>query len=238
MIQAVICDDSVQELNNINRMLQQIIETSGVHFVVQTYTNGEQLLKNIISEEIDLLLLDIDMPGISGIEVAEKIRQENLNIDIIFVTNHNDLVFQSIHYQPFRFVRKDQLKEDLVEAILSYIKKKSKEERLIIVNQGVSKVSVKLTEVLYIESNKHYITYYMENGDTVRTRGSLNKLEQDYKNNYFLRTHAGYLVNPKYVYTIEKTKVMLTDKETIPVSRHRLEDIKHRYQQYARSERG
>jgi len=53
-----------------------------------------------------LLILDIDMPGISGLDLAETLRASNLNLLIIFLSNHEEFVFKAIEFQPFRYIRK------------------------------------------------------------------------------------------------------------------------------------
>ncbi len=78
----------------------------------------------------EILLLDIDMPEISGMELAEQIFSSNINTNVIFVTNRDDLVFQAIHYQPFRFIRKEKLNQELDEAICHLLNKLEKDENV------------------------------------------------------------------------------------------------------------
>ena len=87
------------------------------------------------NESIDVILLDIDMPHISGLQIANEIRKE-INITLIFVSAHDEMVFDAIQYQPFRYIRKTRLDEELPQVLEDVFELlKDKDDKYTIIKQ-------------------------------------------------------------------------------------------------------
>ncbi len=233
IVQIAVCDDEIIFLDNFVNQISTQFRKAGMEIELSSFTNGTVLLEESKKIPFDVLFLDIEMPGISGIEVAEAIRAVNPFVNIIFVTNRDDLVFQSIHYKPFRFIRKSCLPEELPEAISAMAKKISSENQYYTVSFNNSSRQIRVTDIMYVESYKHDIFLYTRD-DKYRIKSKLQRLEKDFEVFGFIRVHSGYLVNYRYIYSIDKTKVVLNNKDMVPLSRYRLETVKQKLQLYAR----
>ncbi|BCJ92455.1 DNA-binding response regulator [Anaerocolumna cellulosilytica] len=237
VLKIAICDDEEIFLEELLYQMSVELRKTDTKFHVTTYMNGVELLSDNEKEIFDLVVLDIEMPHLNGIEVAEQIRQRNPYVCIIFITNREDLVFQSLRYRPFRFIRKSKVYEELPEAIDGIIQKLNSENQYYTLSFNNSPIQLRISDIMYIESIKHDI-YFNCQEQKYRVKSNLSKLEKEFGIHGFIRVHSGFLVNYRYIYSIDKTKVILNNKEMVPLSRHRLETVKQKLQLYARGMQG
>ena len=179
--------------------------------------------------------LDIDMPEISGFDIAEQVNNASETF-IIFVTSHDELVYSSIKFRPFRFIRKAYLDMELSEVMAAvneeFIKRNA--ERKFVFQTKSGEVFVDLAQVEYIEIYSHLLMVHLNDTEILECCGSLSDLEQKLSNNGFIRTHKSFLVNCKYIYSIENRQLLLDDKTAIPVSRYKIESVKEKFRDYLR----
>lgn len=237
VLKIAICDDEQIFLEKLLNQISVEFAKTDIRFHFTSYMNGVKLLLDNEKEVYDLVFLDIEMPHINGIEVAEQIRQRNPYVSIIFITNREDLVFQSLRYRPFRFIRKSRIREELPEAVEGIIQKLNSENRYYTITFNNSPIQLRIVDIIYIESMRHDI-YFNCQEQTYRVKSNLSKLEKEFETYGFIRVHSGFLVNYRYIYSIDKTKVVLNNKEMVPLSRHRIETVKQKLQLYARGIQG
>lgn len=120
MYHIFICDDEKRFTEVLEKRVETCLKEQGQSYEIQIFYNGIEMFQAMQKKAPEILLLDIDMPEISGMELAEQIFSSNINTNVIFVTNRDDLVFQAIHYQPFRFIRKEKLNQELVRQFVIY----------------------------------------------------------------------------------------------------------------------
>ena len=158
MYKIAVCDDEIKILEDINRMIKKHQPDAEV----STYSNGERLLKAMEEENYDVVLLDIDMPGISGMEVAAAMTEDKRKSLIVFVTAHDELVYDSFKYHPFAFVRKKYLREELPEVLADCIREvETKEKRFHFRAEG-GQVSVLLSDICYFEAEGNYLIVHLK----------------------------------------------------------------------------
>ncbi len=233
IVQIAVCDDEKIFLEDLVSQVSTQFIKSGSEVNINSYTDGAKLLEASKDIPFDVLFLDIEMPGISGIDVAEKIRVTNPYINIIFITNREDLVFHSIRYRPFRFIRKPCLREELPEAIEAITNKIRNENRYYTISFNNSSIQIRITDIMYIESYKHDIFLYTQD-EKYRIKSNLQRIEKEFEVYGFIRVHSGFLVNYRYIYSVDKTKVVLSNKDMVPLSRYRMETVKQKLQLFAR----
>lgn len=236
-VKIAVCDDDSIFLAHLVKQISLLFKSEDngctLDYHIDSFQNGGDLLENWDNEVYDILFLDIEMPGATGIQIADKIRMRNPYVKILFITNRDDLVFHSIQYRPFRFIRKNYLDKELPEAIKALKEKIQYENKYLTVSFNGSKTNIKIINIHYIESCKHDIYIYTLH-DTLRIKGNLTKLENQLEPYGFIRTHSGYVVNSRYIFSIDKTQVVLNDGIEIPLSRYRIETVKHKLQLYGR----
>ncbi len=232
-VQIAVCDDEKIFLEDLISQIAIQFKETGNEVNINSFLDGIKLLEASENIPFDILFLDIEMPGVNGIDVAEKIRAANPFVYIIFVTNRDDLVFQSIRYRPFRFIRKHFLKEELPEAIEAITTKIRTENKYYTVSFNNSSKQIRIMDIMYIESYKHDIFFYTKD-EKYRIKSNLHKIEKEFEIYGFIRVHSGFLVNYRYIYSVDKTKVVLLNKEMVPLSRYRVETVKQKLQLFAR----
>ncbi|MBO4320796.1 MAG: response regulator transcription factor, partial [Treponema sp.] len=147
-----VCDDEAKILEEIASFIKQEFTQSKV----QAYSSGDSFISSS-QERPDVLLLDIDMPGMSGMEVASHLAQEKAQTLIVFVTAHDELVYDSFKYHPFAFVRKKYLTDEL-RNVLNDCKKEIEGRNRHFVFQTASKtINLAQSEILYFESQANYL---------------------------------------------------------------------------------
>ncbi len=197
MIRIAICDDEeriVEELSK--RVKEQFSEAEVVCF-----SEGEMLLEMMREVLFDIVLLDIDMPGISGLDAAEVMQTMERRPLIIFVTSHDELVYDSLQLHPFGFVRKSHMDDELAK----------------VVEDAVSE----------IEADGNYIKV-MTTQEEYRFRETMQALENSLSGDGFVRVHKGFLVNQEAVKIINSDKLILIDDTEIPMGRSYQEDAKRK----------
>ncbi len=231
MLNVAICDDEQRFLESFEKIVVSAFMRCDLEVKVVTFNNGTDLLNEI--SNFNVVFLDVDMPELTGESVAEYIKKNSSNTLIVFVTNHSDFVFMSFKYRPFGFVRK-RFVEDETEATVKNIMEHFFDLNAVFVfsSQG-NTISLKYSEIIYFEAYGHEIIVHTSNGDYT-TSESLTKIEKKVQGKGFTRTHKSYLVNCDYIFSIEKNEVLLSNRISIPMSRHRINDVKQNVIDFSR----
>lgn len=222
-----ICDDSEM----FRRKIRDEIAACGMEVAVYSYQSAAEMLDEAEKRAFKIVFLDIEMPETDGMSLAGRLKQRDKELLLIFVTDHSELVYESIHYQPFRFIRKERLKEELPEAILSA--KRLLDERCQIYEfiAGKEHYHIPVKELLFVEIREHRAYLNLEKGYYI-IRKTMKELEGELKLLDFVRVHAGYLVNMKRIQLIGKESVQLNTGREIPMSRNRKAEVKQRFMEY------
>ncbi|MBO5069889.1 MAG: response regulator transcription factor [Roseburia sp.] len=230
----VLCDDDAVFMEIMEEKIKKCLNEEKMPFQLRRYLHSCQMTTDITQED-DLYFLDIDMPGVSGMELAKAILRENPQGTIIFVSNHEEMVFEAIRYMPFRFIRKDRLEEELHEALLAWEKKIVWRRQKLEVKTRDGMVCVPVDEVLYLESHRHYIRVCCTSRE-YEMRGKLSDYEENLKHWGFVRVNVGYLVNCRHISVLRAGQVILSSKEEISIGRARREEVKRAYMKFVRED--
>lgn len=234
-MQIGICDDNKRDIDVMAKEVESVLVPLACKYEIHLFESGIELMRHM--DEVltyDVLFLDIDMPEISGIQIAEKIMNSTQVLNIIFVTNHSDLVFDAIHCCPFRFIRKERMHEEMEEAIVAVLEKIRNETLLYDFNSAHGSLKVLIRDVLYLESRRHYIHIHTKDGQIHVIRGKISYYDEKLSDAGFVRIHVGYLVNIMYIYSISTRSVVLDNKEELPISRKNADKVKEKHADYVR----
>lgn len=186
-------------------------------------------------KQFDVILLDIEMPGCSGIDLASKINEQKGGSGkpyIIFVTNRDGLVFDALKQQPFSFVRKSHL--DDLEPCFDRLITLCVSEIYYPIKSGRDIERVALKDIFYLEKQKNYVIYHTARG-IISERTTLDN-KTDLLRNGFLRTHIGYLVNIRCIEVIRTGEISLSDGTIIPLSRKYCEAVRKQFFEWMANE--
>ncbi|MGN1060912.1 MAG: LytR/AlgR family response regulator transcription factor [Candidatus Coproplasma sp.] len=235
-----VCDDDEIVCEAICNRISTILSGCGINAVCDKYISPTLLYKNVNggARSYDLVFLDIDMPKASGIDLAKALRKIGKTMDIVFVSNREDKVFDTFSVRPFGFVRKNNFSHDLNDTLRSYINLKVLSDSFIVlktVNNSVTR-NVRVADIVYIESFRYKQYVYMADGEQIDIHMTMKELESKLAQFDIVRAYQGYLVNLKYVQRIERTGIILNYKDgvTINISRDKVQELKTLYLKYLR----
>jgi DNA-binding LytR/AlgR family response regulator len=228
----LICDDDREDLELEKRIIKKEMDGLVEGYELHGFDSPTGLVccKELI-EKSDLIIVDIDMPEIDGIELADRLVTENADTNIIFVTNRDELVFDVMKYRPIGFVRKEKLAVELGEVLRRALTKIKDETVLYDFNNAGFKL--KLRDITYLESRSHYIHIHTRDDEKV-IRGTMTEYQDKLQGYGFIRVHSGFLVNVRYIYSVSSKLVVLDSGLELPVSRKNSCKTKELYTNYVR----
>lgn len=208
---AIVEDDRnfVEELKN---YLGQYAKEEGQEFEISVFYDGAEILEDY-APKYDLILLDIEMPRVNGMDAAEKIREVDENVVLMFITNMAqyairgysvgalDFVMKPITYYTFSMKMKRALKR---------VQKKELPAILLTLSDGVKKLEVH--QIYYLEVQNRMLHYHTEEGEII-VRGTLQSAEQLLPSAVFAKCNHWYLVNLMHVTEVRKNTAVVGNFE-------------------------
>lgn len=179
--------------------------------------------------DIDILFLDIELKKENGIEMALKYREQGYNNYIIFVSSHDDFVYNTFDVKPFYFIRKSKLNHDLEKCISLINRERSIREMHVMIDKQL----IKLTDVLYIESQGNYVKYVGSKDKIILERRiKLSDVEEELEKYHFIKCHKSYIVNASLVTKARTNYLIINNCVKIPVSRNEQKHFIEKYHDY------
>ncbi|CEQ16544.1 LytR/AlgR family response regulator transcription factor [Paraclostridium sordellii] len=232
MLNIVICEDEIEQQEILKDYLEQILNEINSKYEILIFNSGEELFKNY-PDNIDIFLLDIQMDGLNGMEVARKIRQiDKKEVEIIFTTSLIEYIQEGYEVRAYRYLLKPIKLEDLKKHIILCIEELTKNKEIYIaVNEKNNTCKVKISEITYIEIQKREMTIHTINEDYT-INSSMSKLENELSKYNFYRCHKSFMVNIDFIKNIKQYIAILDNKEEVPISRYRFKETKSRFLSY------
>ncbi len=218
-----ICDDVEADRKSAKELCRQVIGKLEENLIIKEFCDGKEALEQ--QGELDILLLDMEMPNVNGLEVKQRMEQEDANVMIIYLTGHSELVFDGFGRNVLAFVQKSEIMKQLplaLEKAANYIMKN------IWIDDEISS-----RRIMYIQASDNYQLFYYRNKKREIRAGRMEKLEQLLEKADFIRTHRKYLVNMYYVDEIKKGKMIVRGKE-IPIAARAQKEVKEKYAEFRR----
>lgn len=205
-----IVDDSLADASRLEKFLRQYCEERSLTCTAVYYQSATDFFEHY-QPCFDLVIMDIDMPGIGGVDAARRLRAEGDDVVLIFVTNMPqyalagfevgavDYILKPVTYQTFTLK---------LERALRFVQRNREEQLALRTAEGL--VSLSTADILYVESVLHYLIYHTAH-ENYKVRGTMVQAEKELKPFRFARCSSGLLVNLRYVKSIEKEDVTLGD---------------------------
>ncbi|MGN0639534.1 MAG: LytR/AlgR family response regulator transcription factor [Oscillospiraceae bacterium] len=226
-----VCDD---ELKMADLVAEKLREFYPDECEIKCYTDGETLLADSARELFDAFFLDIGMPSLDGFTLAEKIRSDNPFAKTIFVTKNTELAHIGYLYGAFRYVRKFALEEELREAAQSLKREFDMQSDFLLLKTTRGEIVADVENIRYFEVKGHQVTAFFDETEE-RVSGTMNEYEERLKSNGFIRIHKSFLVNFRFIESVGKTAVTLTDGSTLSLSRNRVAETKKKLLVFSRN---
>lgn len=227
MLQIAICDDVVEQTLLLQKYICEYCETQKTGYKLHIYTSGIQLLCDV--EKLDIIFLDIEMPGLDGIETGRQIRKKNASCRIIMATCMVERMKEAFFIEAFRFIVKPFEQREVEEALDACMKKiLGSSSILLYYNRNTCEVHQ--SEIQYIITYDSYCEYKVKD-KILRSETSLRELENQLDERLFFRVHRKYIVNMAQILTYKDGCIQMKDIN-LPVSRRRKKDFEQAYMEF------
>ena len=229
MIRILMCDDEPAVLGEYEKRIHKLGEKHDLDLNIKTFTNADQLFFYMEDANalVDIIFLDINMPGTDGIEAAVKLRKKGYNGEIVFLTKQSDKAIKGYDVQAYHFIVKcdedDPSFERIFLNVASHVRNKSTEY---ITFQGVGESrNIPIRDIAYFSVNRRIISVHYGK-ESFEFYSTMDKVESVMLEYGFLRVQRSYLVNIDYIRDFTAETVTMHDGEVISLSRKNSKQIR------------
>ncbi len=234
MLRIAVCDDEKTLAESNKAALEAVLAELCITAEIAVYTDSCNLLYDITEDgyHYDLLLSDIEMPEISGMELADKIKPFLPDIRIIFITSHIEYAIDAFELSIFRYVPKSDIEKRLPAAIkdaVSLISLEADKSYTIQTKGRFEKIPFK--DILYIERDGKNAAINTADGVS-KVRKSLQAVFDELNSEEFIFIDRGYIVNLIHIMQIKNSTAVLKNGTMLPISRSHLQKVKEQINCY------
>ena len=213
-----ICDDEQTHVYALTELIRKW-EIHHSHIIkIKEFSSAESFLFEYSeNHDFDILLLDIEMDGMNGVELARRLRKENDDLQIVFVTGYDDYIADGYDVAALHYLMKPVKEEKFMSVLDRAVRLIGDREKNIILNVSGTVLKLPLDKILYIEAQQNYIVIHTDK-EEYRVKRTLSSIEKELDHGFF-RTGRSYIVGLRYVSGISKTEIRLDNGTAIPLGR-------------------
>ena len=222
-----ICDDLNTERKKVIEALNLIMG----NFSVNEFDDGYELIKSHMHMPFDLIILDILMPKISGMDTARLLREKGVNTPVVFISSSEEFGVMSYSVLAFDYILKPIDVERLRECMKRLLAQKKKKHYISVTYSG-TETKILLSNIQCMESNLRKVIITLSESRETEVVGKLADFEEYLIKHGFCRCHKSYIVNIEHIDSIENDTFFLTGGRTVKISRTYLQKAKKAYFDY------
>ncbi len=232
MIIIGICDDEEQYRAQIKLLCSAFFDTQKQEFGFVEFTSGEEVLA-YQGDRIHLLFLDIEMPGMGGLEVLSRVRRNERIWRIVFVTSHKELKWETIDLKTLAFLEKP-LEKAGVETCIKTVLRENRENIEISYRTLKGAGHILLDEVVFVQARGNYVSICSVK-EEIPGYDSIKTIEKQTDGTDMVRTHKSYLANLQHVKKVNGEGLLMTNGAVVPVGRKYYASVKEAYYSFIRN---
>lgn len=222
MFLIAICEDETYLLEELRKKAETYLKTRHYPAQIRTFTSGEDLLKE--QRSFDLILLDLVLPGINGLETAKRLSSKSR---IIFITSYREYAVDAFEVEAVHYLLKPVTDERLYQAMDRALKqsKQADDRTLALIKSGSTHI-LPIRDILYCEVFDHRVCIHTAQGN-YEYSGTLDMLEGKLDGRFF-RCHRSYLINMSHVVGQEKGTALVSNGNRVLISRRKQAEFMQR----------
>lgn len=228
-IKVAICDDEPIFVKKLEQLLGAFCKEYGLEFQVTRFYSGEELLA--WSGTFDLIFLDINMKGVSGIAAAAWLRKRNPKFILVFVSSFMEYAPRGYEVDALRYLLKSDLEHSFALCMRAVVRQMGLRRNKVAFTFVDGEREFYTDQIVYIESRRHVALFFIYplGGEPCRLYKKLDWLEQQLPQQEFLRIHKSYLANYRYIENVLNYTAELYDGSHLPVSQSRFTEVKRAF---------
>ena len=217
-----ICDDDNNFINKFNRVLREFCLSNNIECTTNKFTSGRELLDCYL--DYDIIFLDIYMPKINGFTIADKINEKSNEVKtpyIVFITSHDNLVWDAQKKRPFYFIRKSKVDSELSDVftlLMKEMNRKTQTSNRYSVKDSGRYVHINIDNICYIDREGNYTVFHMIDGGEYRERSKVEIHRKKLSNYGFIQIAKCCLVRIDKITEFSNDELKLECGITLPIS--------------------
>lgn len=223
-LKIAICDDDKAQRKYLSDLADAWAKRNRHLVRIKQYADAKSFLFDYSEEkDFDILLLDIEMPGMNGIDLARSIRHDNTMVQIVFITGYYEYFSDGFDVSALHYLLKPTDEEKLHAVLNRAVENLAYRQRSVLLNTSDGDIKVSLADILYIESENVYVLIHTAHG-VYRTRATLGSFSKQLDETFF-KVHRSFIAGLKYIKKITRTELTMVNDEVIPISRKLYNDV-------------
>ena len=229
MFRIAICDDEKIFLAEEKRLVESYLDNNSIDYDVDVFLNGTDLLSAENSDQYDLIMLDVEMSGIDGMDVARQLRDKGVKTPIAFISAHMNYSTYGYHVSAIRFILKNEDIAIYINECLEHVLKNiGIDNRMIEIEFAFGKRQILVNEILYLKSRGNYTEFIMMNNEKheqFQQKMPLKKVTEKLSHCDFISVSAKESVNLHHVKSVSRYIISLENGENLCISQKKYNDV-------------
>ncbi len=218
-----ICDDSPTDSAFVHDLLTQWADARGFAVAAECFSSAESFLfRYEESPGFDLLLLDVEMGKMDGVELARRVRRQNETVQIVFITGYSDYIAEGYEVEALHYLMKPLCEEKFFAVLDRALEKRQKNAQCLNLELFGGLVRLPFYEIRYLDVHQNYVTLHARQDYTVKR--PLREFESHLDDRFF-RAGRALILNLEYIRKVTKQEVFLSDGTALPLPRGAYEPL-------------
>lgn len=223
-LKIVICDDEEKQRKYVLELLEAWAKLGRHLLEIKEFPNAESFLFQYETEkDFDILLLDVEMEKLSGIDLAKEVRKDNKAVQIVFITGYYEYFSDGFDVSALHYLIKPVDERKLYPVLDRAVSNLSYRERSVLLSTADADIRVPLADILYVESENVYVVVHTVSG-IHRSRIPLSKFVQQLDDTFF-QVHRSFVVGLKYVKKVSRSEVTMLNGDVVPIRRGSYDEV-------------
>lgn len=234
-----ICDDDSKELAKISSILDAYILEKSILLTYKAFQSATELVSAMESEDFDILLLDILMPGLNGIQAAFEIREFDGVVKIIFLTSSPEFAVESYQVKAYNYILKPVSKEKLYHIMDELVKEEQKPQEGLTIKTQKNIAFILFSHIVFVEVMNKTLYFHLADGSVREVNSTLAAFEDKLLSRpEFVKVHRSYLVNLWHISEVSSKELITSTGKKIPISRQLYGKVRAAYMEHLFVEKG
>ena len=227
MIQIAVCDDFSDVVAQVNKYLTEYQQLRNLELDIKSFFNAEDLWDYLKRNRCDLIILDIELVEMNGVELGHLIRSElnDNTIKIVYISGKNCYDRQLFDVQPLNFLQKPLDKDKLFKMVDLTRELLNNGQRVFVFENKQGAFRIKFSDILYFESFDHYLKITTTSG-SYEFKSTLTEIMKQVSDLRFLQVHRSYIINFDNTNRIKYEEITMSNGDIVPISRDRRKDVR------------
>ena len=230
MIRIAICDDDLEMLKQLSAMTNNYMQKRAVRAYISTFADAQSMLA-YKDPGFDIILLDIRMDGLDGLEAAKLLRKQGDESVLIFVSSILEYAPRGYEVDAFRFILKSDLSSTFERCMSAAIERLLQQEETFRLPSPQGDHWTQLKNIIFIESMGRQVIVHLKDGPqkTFQFYEKISDIELRLAERGFVRVQRSYLVNMEHILVLNDKQVIVTGKQILPVGGQRAQEVMQIY---------